>query len=93
MIFFLHRIGMVPCVLMMHSMLFHAHCQKRHNGIRTHYLYNRRNTVDRFERKTSGRLYKLLLLSIESNSIRLGRPAHGIVTKTVHKTLPGGGMG
>ena len=29
-------------------------------------------------------------LSIEWNSIRLGDPAHGIVTKTVHKTLPGG---
>ena len=25
--------------------------------------------------------------------IRLGGPAHGIVTKTVHKTLPGGGGG
>ena len=24
---------------------------------------------------------------------RLGSPAHGIVTKTVHKTLPGGGRG
>ena len=24
-------------------------------------------------------------------SIRLGGPAHGIVAKTVHKTLPGGG--
>ena len=24
-------------------------------------------------------------------SIRLGGPAHGIVIKTVHKTLPGGG--
>ena len=24
-------------------------------------------------------------------SIRLGGPAHGIVTKAVHKTLPGGG--
>ena len=23
------------------------------------------------------------------NSIRLGGPVHGIVTKTVHKTLPG----
>ena len=23
--------------------------------------------------------------------MRLGSPAHGIVTKTVHKTLPGGG--
>ena len=33
------------------------------------------------------------LLSIEWNSIRLGDPAHGIVTKTVHKTLPGGGGG
>ena len=33
------------------------------------------------------------LLSIEWNSIRLGGPAHGIVTKTVHKTLPGGGGG
>ena len=27
------------------------------------------------------------------NSIRLGGTAHGIVTKTVHKTLPGGGGG
>ena len=26
---------------------------------------------------------------IKWNSIRLGGPAHGIVTKTVHKTLPG----
>ena len=25
--------------------------------------------------------------------MRLGGPAHGIVTKTVHKTLPGGGGG
>ena len=31
------------------------------------------------------------LLSIEWNLIRPGGPAHGIVTKTVHKTLPGGG--
>ena len=30
-------------------------------------------------------------LSMES--IRLGDPAHGIVTKTVHKILPGGGGG
>ena len=30
-------------------------------------------------------------LSMES--IRLGGPARGIVTKTVHKTLPGGGGG
>ena len=30
-------------------------------------------------------------LSMES--IRLGGPAHGIVTKIVHKTLPGGGQG
>ena len=30
-------------------------------------------------------------LSFEWNSIRLGGHAHGIVTKTVHKTLPGGG--
>ena len=29
----------------------------------------------------------ITLLSIEWNSIRLGGPAHGIVTKTVHKTL------
>ena len=33
------------------------------------------------------------LLSIKWNSIRLGGPAHGIVIKTVHKTLPGGGGG
>ena len=32
-------------------------------------------------------------LSFEWNSIRLGGPAHGIVTKTIHKTLPGGGRG
>ena len=32
-------------------------------------------------------------LSIEKNSIKLGGPAHGIVTRTVHKTLPGGGRG
>ena len=30
------------------------------------------------------------LLSIKWNLIRLGNPAHGIVTKTVHKTLTGG---
>ena len=34
-----------------------------------------------------------LLLSFKWNSIRLGGPAHGIVTKTIHKTLPGGGGG
>ena len=33
------------------------------------------------------------LLSFEWNSIRLGGHAHEIVTKTVHKTLPGGGRG
>ena len=32
---------------------------------------------------------KNVFLSIEWNSIRLGGPAHGIVTRTVHKTLPG----
>ena len=32
-----------------------------------------------------------ILLSLEWNSMRLGGHAHGIVTKTVHKTLPGGG--
>ena len=32
-------------------------------------------------------------MSLEWNSMRLGGPAHGIVTKTVHKTLPGGGGG
>ena len=32
-------------------------------------------------------------MSIEWNLIRLSGPAHGIVTKTVHKTLPGGGGG
>ena len=33
------------------------------------------------------------LLSLECNSIRLGGHTHGIVTKTVYKTLPGGGGG
>ena len=32
-------------------------------------------------------------MSIEWNLIRLGHPAHGIVTKTVQKTLQGGGGG
>ena len=32
-------------------------------------------------------------MSLEWNSMRLGGPAHGIVTKTVHKILPGGGGG
>ena len=33
------------------------------------------------------------LLAIERNSIRLSGSAHGIVTKTLHKTLPLGGRG
>ena len=33
------------------------------------------------------------LLSFEWNLIRQGGPAHEIVTKTVHKTLRGGGGG
>ena len=32
-------------------------------------------------------------LSIKCNSIRLSGLAHGTLTKTVHKTLPGGGGG
>ena len=32
-------------------------------------------------------------MSFKWNSIRLGGPAHRIVTKTVHKTLPEGGGG
>ena len=32
-------------------------------------------------------------LSFEWNSIRLDGPAHGILTKAVHRTLPGGGGG
>ena len=34
-----------------------------------------------------------IFLSFEWNSIRLGGSVHGIVTKTVHKTMPGGGGG
>ena len=37
--------------------------------------------------------YSFALLSSEWNSIRLGGPAHGIVTKNVHKILPEGGGG
>ena len=37
--------------------------------------------------------YHSSLLSFKWNLIRLGGPAHGILTKTVHKTLPGGGGG
>ena len=33
----------------------------------------------------------MLILSIECNAIRLGGPAHGIVTKTVHKSHSAGG--
>ena len=33
----------------------------------------------------------IILLSFKWNLIRLGGHAHEIVTKTVHKTLPGGG--
>ena len=33
------------------------------------------------------------LLLIKSNLIRLGSHAHGILTKTAHKPLPGGGEG
>ena len=33
--------------------------------------------------------FLVIFLSFEWNSIRLGGPAHGIVTKTVHKTLVG----
>ena len=32
-------------------------------------------------------------MSIEWNSIKLSSPAHEIVTKTVHETLPGSGGG
>ena len=32
-----------------------------------------------------------LLLSIEWNSTRIGGPAHTILTKIVHKTMPGVG--
>ena len=31
--------------------------------------------------------------ALEWNLMNLGGPARGIVTKTVHKTLPGGGGG
>ena len=43
--------------------------------------------------KSCSSLPSVLFLSFEWNSIRLGGPAHGILTKTVHKTLPGGGGG
>ena len=46
-------------------------------------------TFYRPQTKFGARLY----LSIGWNSIRLGGPAYGIVTKTVHKTLPRGGGG
>ena len=35
----------------------------------------------------------LYILSFKWNLIRIGGPAHRIVTKTVHKTLPGSGRG
>ena len=34
-----------------------------------------------------------MLLPIEWNFTKVGGPAHGIVTTTVHKTLSGGGEG
>ena len=43
------------------------------------------------QKNPMGRGWKTcVILSFKLNSIRLGGPAHGIVTKTVHKTLPGG---
>ena len=35
----------------------------------------------------------MLSCCLSMELIRLGGPAHGIVTKTVHKKLPGGGGG
>ena len=46
-----------------------------------------------FQRLESIHVSKRLLLSIEWKSTRLGGPAYGIETKTVHKTLPGGDRG
>ena len=40
-------------------------------------------------RKLSRKRKKNCSLSIEWNSIRLGGPVHGIVPKTVHRTLQG----
>ena len=34
-----------------------------------------------------------MTVCLSMEKIRLGGPAHGIVTKTVHITLPGGGGG
>ena len=45
------------------------------------------------QRLESIHVSKRLLLSIEWNSTRLGGPAYGIETKTVHRTLPGGDRG
>ena len=46
-----------------------------------------------FKQALAYQFFRDILLSIEWNSIRLSGPAHGIVTKTVHKTLLGGGGG
>ena len=46
-------------------------------------------------KKENEHFKQVRLLPIEWNSIKLSGPAHGKVTKTVHKTLPGvvGGRG
>ena len=49
--------------------------------------------INHLRRGVQQKLAQILLLSFEWNLIRLGGPAHGIVTKTVCKTLPGGGRG
>ena len=51
-----------------------------------------RAVTSRLVRLLRSRRRSVLFLSIEFyKSIRLSDAAHGIVTKTVHKTLPGGG--
>ena len=50
------------------------------------------------QRTTPGIQYEVLTIVFKTtallfHSIRIGGPAHGIVTKTVHKTLPRGGGG
>ena len=35
------------------------------------------------------KISEVVFLSFEWSSLKPGGPAHGIVTKTVHKTLPG----
>ena len=62
------------------------------NGILYYFLFSNLST-HKFQLQLPNWWTPCTFLSFEWNSISLGSRVHGIVTKTVHKTLPGGGGG